>query len=74
MTQKIETIFEQDYGDGKKGILGVDADGRLFWKERLLITKQKVSFNWWVNFAVFIGGLSTAVIAVFTILLYYKCS
>jgi hypothetical protein len=72
MEPKITTIFEQDTGTGKTGILGIDDEARLYWNGRLIVTKQKIILSWWVNFSVAVGGLSTAVVAAFTVLIYYK--
>jgi len=72
MASDIQTIFEQETEGGKTGVLGIDEDARLYWNGQLVITEQKVKLSWWVNLSVIIGGLSTAAIAVYTALLYYK--
>jgi hypothetical protein len=73
MDKKIQTIFEQDIdGSNKKGVLGIDAAGHLFWNGKRVITARVLKLEWWVNASVILGGLSTAVIAVFTCLLYFK--
>lgn len=72
MTPKITTIFEQDTDSGKTGVLGIDDEARLYWNGRPVVTEQKLRLAWWVNLAVIIGGASTAVIAIFTVLLYFK--
>jgi hypothetical protein len=72
MMPMITTIFEQDAGTGKTGILGIDEDARLYWNGQLIVTEQKVKLSWWVNCAVILGGVSTAFIAIFTALLYLK--
>lgn len=72
MAQNIETIFDYESEDGKKGVLGIDPDARLYWNGQLVVTEQKIRLSWWVNLAVVVGGFSTLLIAVFTILLYFK--
>jgi hypothetical protein len=72
MPREIQTIFEQQTDGGKIGVLGIDQDTRLYWNGQLIVTEQKVKLSWWVNVSVIIGGLSTAAIAVFTALLYFK--
>lgn len=69
---KITTIFEADSDTGKLGVLGIDDDAKLYWNGQRIVTEQKLKFSWWVNFSVVIGGLSTAVIAVYTVLMFYK--
>jgi hypothetical protein len=72
MAPEITTIFEHDTDTGKTGILGIDDKARLYWNGQLIVTEQKIKLSWLVNSFVVIGGLSTAVIAVFTVLMYYK--
>ena len=72
MPLEIQTIFEQDTEGGKTGVLGIDKDARLYWNGQLIVTEQKVKLSWWVNLSVIVGGLSTAAIALFTALLYFK--
>jgi hypothetical protein len=72
MKPKITTIFEQDTDNGKTGFLGIDEDAQLYWNGQRIVTEQKIKLSWWVNFSVVVGGLSTAVIALFTILMYFK--
>jgi hypothetical protein len=71
MTTKT-TIFETDTESGKPGVLAIDEDARLYWNEQLIVTEQKIKLSWWVNIAVIVGGLSTAVIAIFTVFSYFK--
>ena len=72
MEPKITTIFEKDTDAGKAGILGIDDEARLYWNGQLIITEQKIKLSWLVNIFVVVGGMSTAVIAAFTVLMYYK--
>ena len=71
MSSKITTIFEQDTNSGRIGILGIDEEARLYWNGQLIVTKQEVKLDWWVNISFIVGGISTALIAVFSILNYY---
>jgi hypothetical protein len=68
----IETIFEYSADKGGTGVLGIDEHMRLYWNRQLIVTEQKIKLSWWVNIAVILGGVSTAVIAIFTALLYFK--
>lgn len=72
MTEEIEIIFTHVSDSGVDGALGIGKDGRLYWNGRVLVTEQRVSLAWWVNFSVVVGGLSTFVIALFTVLLYLR--
>jgi len=73
MASEIQTIFTQDIdGSDKIGTLGIDKDGNLYWNEKRVVTEQVVKLQWWVNLSIIAGGLSTAVIAIFTCLLYFK--
>jgi hypothetical protein len=73
MESKIQTIFTQDIeGSDKIGTLGIDKNGNLYWNEKRVITEQVVKLQWWVDLSIFVGGLSTAVIAILTCLLYFK--
>jgi hypothetical protein len=71
MSTKITTIFEHDTNSGKIGILGIDEEARLYWNGQLIVTKQEVKFKWWVNISLIVGGISTAILAIFSILTYY---
>lgn len=72
MMRTITTIFEHDADTGKTGVLGIDEEARLYWNGELIVTEQKVKLSWWVNLALILGGVSTALIAIFTALLYFK--
>jgi hypothetical protein len=73
MAEGIQTIFEQDIsGTDKKGVLGIDSKANLYWNGRRIVTTQVLKLQWWVNLSIIVGGMSTAVIAVFTCLLYFK--
>ena len=66
--KKIETIFT--HGDGK---LGIDEDANLYWNEKKVITKGKITLDWWVNLSIIVASISTLVMAIFAILeFYYK--
>lgn len=68
----ISTIFEHDNEQGKTGTLGIDEDAQLYWNGQRIVTEQRIKLSWWVNAAIILSGLSTAIIAVFTALLYFK--
>lgn len=72
MKPKISTIFEHTNDEGQTGVLGIDEDTRLYWNGKLVVTEQRVSLSGWVNLAVILTGVSTALIALFTALLYFK--
>ena len=65
---KIETIFTH----GLKGELGIDESGKLYWNKKLVLTKSKITFNWWVNASVIIASLSTLVMAIIAFLNYFQ--
>ena len=71
MPPTITTIFEQDIR-GKTGVLGIDEEARLYWNGQRIVTEQKITLGWWVNLSVVVGGLSTAVAAIFSALTYFK--
>src|SRR5687767_6307569 len=48
-------IFEHVGDDGRRGILGIDADARLYWNGEPVVMRQEIRFNWWVNLAVVVG-------------------
>lgn len=73
MASEIQTIFEKDIdGSDKIGVLGIDKDGNLYWNEKRVVTEQVIKLQWWVNLSIIAGGLSTAIIAIVTIFLYFK--
>jgi 1,4-dihydroxy-2-naphthoate octaprenyltransferase len=64
---KIETIFT--HGDGE---LGIDDDANLYWNKKMVITKNKVTLDWWVSLSVIFASISTVVTAIYAVLSYYK--
>lgn len=68
----VTTIFQTDAKGGKTGVLGIDENARLYWNGHLVVTERKVMLSGWMNFAIILGGVSTAFIAIFTALLYFK--
>lgn len=72
MQPTISTIFEHETDNGKIGTLGIDDNAHLYWNGQPVVTERKIKLSWWVNFAMIVGGLSTAIIAIFTVLMYYK--
>jgi len=53
--------------------IGVDEEGRLYWKGKPIVTEQRISLQWWVNVGIIVGSLSTLCIAIAEIvrLLFY---
>lgn len=66
MAAQVSTIFTHQTEGGAVGELGIDEDGRLYWNGQLVVTEQRVKLSWWVNVSIIVGGVSTAVIAIFT--------
>lgn len=64
---KIETIFI--HGEGE---LGIDDDANLYWNKKMVITKSKITLDWWVSLSVIFASISTIVMAVYTVMDYYK--
>ena len=66
--EKINTIFTHNEG---KGELGIDDKGNLYWNKKLVITESKISLNWWQSAFAILASISTAIIAIYTMLAYY---
>ncbi len=73
MSDEIEEIFSTVTADGKSGSLGLDKNGKIYWNKRELITKQKVSLQWWVNISLIIGATSTLILAIVAVLQLLGC-
>jgi hypothetical protein len=69
---KIETIFTHTADSGIEGELGIDESGRLYWNKKLVITKSKITLDWWVNLSVILASISTVIMAAYAIASYYK--
>ena len=39
--------------------LGVDENNKLYWDGQPIITKQKITLEWWVSMSVIIASIST---------------
>jgi hypothetical protein len=52
--------------------LGVDDRGQLYWDNQPVITKQKVSLDWWVNTAAIIAGVCTFITTVLELTELFK--
>lgn len=70
--QNIETIFTHENDQQTKGSLGIDEKNQLYWNGDKIVTEQRVTLNQWVNFAIIAGGISTTIIAMITLLSYFK--
>ena len=53
---------------GQLDRIGVDEKGRLYWDNRPVVTEEKIKLQWWVNVAIILGSLSTAVLATIELL------
>lgn len=67
---EIETIFEHQANNGAAGILGIDSSGQLYWNNQPVTTKQKITFQLWVNIAGILAALSTVVMAIISVLTF----
>lgn len=48
--------------------LGVDAQNKLYWDGKPLVTEERIVLARWVNVAVFAGSVSTLVVAIVEVL------
>lgn len=71
MKPKITTMYEFDE-DGTSGSLGIDKNNQLYWNNEPIVTEQKVRLSDCVNWSIIIGGFSTLIIAIFTVLSYFN--
>lgn len=60
MTKKEIWYMDTDVG----GRLSVDEDRRLLWNGELIVTEQRVRLERWVNVAIIVASLATAVSAI----------
>jgi hypothetical protein len=66
----LKLIYSTGRGHGE--VLEVDnKTGELYWGGKKLVTQQEVKLTPWVNRAIIVGGASTFLIAVFTILPFF---
>jgi len=69
---KIEPIFTQNIvKDGKTvvgGELGIDENCKLYWNKKEILTKQKITLQWWVNIGIILAAASTLALAVLALL------
>ena len=54
------------------GSLGLDEDNQLYWDDKPIEIKNRLSLGAWERMAVIIGGFSTLIIAIFTVLMYVR--
>jgi hypothetical protein len=64
---KIHTIFEHPTEDGRYVPLGIDDKGSLYWDGTQVLTKQVVTLDKWVSFAIIVTGAATFAIAAVSI-------
>lgn len=69
---KIHEFMNTDTASGKTISFGLDDDGRLYVGGKQVVTKQKVSLNWWINLAVVLGALESLVQGEVAIYSLYK--
>jgi hypothetical protein len=69
---KVREMYKIEFADGKKGALGIDEHGRLYWNGEPVVTAQTVFLSWWISLAVVVGGLSTLAIALLNALAYLR--
>ncbi len=61
-----------DTPSGKPISFGLDDEGRLYVNGEQVITKQKISLDWWVNVAVVLGALGSLASGMAAIYSLYK--
>jgi len=60
---EIETIFT--HGDSE---LSIDANNKLYWNEKEIVTKQEINLQWWVNISIIVAAVSTFGLALIALL------
>ena len=68
MSNEIEEIFSTATADGKEQSLGLGKNGKLYWNGKEIVTKQKITLQWWVNISIVIGAISTLILAIVAII------
>jgi hypothetical protein len=71
MAKRVEMIFEHGGTGGRKGVLGIDEDSRLYWNGELVSLRQEVVLTTWVNISVVVGGFSALASAIVGALAYF---
>ena len=61
----IRTITMNDLNN-----LGIDEGNNLYWEGQPLVVRHRMSLPWFVNVAVIVGGLATAIMAAIHVLQY----
>jgi len=56
---KLETILTQTCDNGSTITLSADENNNLYVNDQLIVTKNVVQLDGFVNFSIFIGGVST---------------
>jgi len=74
---KITPIFTQDIIKDREKIgeaeLGIDEDYKLYWNKKEILTKQKITLQWWVNLSIIVAAASTLALAVLALLQLLGC-
>jgi hypothetical protein len=62
---EIETIFTRPDNTGRHHheLTVNPKTGELYWNKKKIVTEQKLNLAWWVNIAIVLGAMSTAIIA-----------
>ena len=74
---EIQPIFTQDIvkdGESIESELGIDENGKLYWNKKEILTKQKITLQWWVNISIIVAAVSTLALAVLALLQLLNCS
>lgn len=69
---EIHEFMNTDTPSGKTISFGLDEDGHLYVDGKQVITKQKISLDWWVNVAVILGALGAFAQGIIAIITLYK--
>lgn len=69
---KVHEFMNTEAPSGKLLSLGIDNEGSLYVNGEQVITKHKVSLDWWVNIAVVLGALGAFAQGMVAICSLYK--
>ena len=51
--------------------LGIGDDGKLYFGGKEVVTKSKITLNWWVNLSIIVASFATAIVAVFAVIEFF---
>ena len=69
---RIEEIMYTESSDGKQHSLGIDDHGNLYINGNRVVTEQRFKLAWWINVAVFLGGIGAFAQCIVAILEFFK--